>query len=138
MKSLGQRLASVASETQEYSSLDSNHSTDELYVQGTTHDVVQDPEVDAYHETAPDRPHYEPATRQKKPRIKWPKASDKTPWRLLDEDLDSILEASMQGPVDRKLQTLTTLIYAVAKERYGLEETRVPRDPPNRTEGKPE
>jgi len=46
VKSLGQRLASVASETQEYSSLDSNHSTDELYVQGTTHDVVQDPEVD--------------------------------------------------------------------------------------------
>ena len=46
------------------------------------------------------------------------------------EDLDSILEASMQGPVDRKLQTLTTLIYSVAKERFGLEETRVPRDPP--------
>jgi len=144
VKSLGQRLASVASETQEYSSLDSNHSTDELYVQGTTHGVVQDPKVDddpllellqtqessqdAYHETAPDRPHHEPATRQKKPRIKWPKASDKIPWRLLDEDLDSILEASMQGPVDRKLQT--TLIYSVAKERFGLEETRVPRDPP--------
>ena len=30
------------------------------------------------------------------------------------------------------------LHYSVAKERFGLEETRVPRDPPNRTEGKPE
>jgi len=36
----------------------------------------------------------------------------------------------MQGPVDRKIQTLTTHIYSVAKKRFGLEETMVPRDPP--------
>ena len=90
---------------------------------------IQESSRDAHHETAPERPHHEPATRQK-PRFKWSKASDKTPWRLLDEDLDSIYEASMQGPVDGKIQTLTTPIYSVAKERFGLEETRVPRDLP--------
>ena len=37
-----QRIASMASETQEYSSLDSTHGTEELYVQETTHN----PEVD--------------------------------------------------------------------------------------------
>ena len=36
-------------------------------------------------------------------------ASNKTSWKRLDEDLDNILEASMHGPVDRKLKTITTL-----------------------------
>ena len=48
----------------------------------------------------------------------------------LDEDLDNILESSLQGPVDRKLTTLTTLIYSVGKERFGLEEERVQKDTP--------
>ena len=76
-------------------------------------------------ETGPDRPHQDTATRPRIPRIKWPKASDRTLWKQLDEDLDNILEASLQGPVDRKLTTLTTLIYSVGKERFGLEEERV-------------
>ena len=42
----GQRLAGLASETQEYPSLDSNHSIEELFVHETTQDVFQDPEVD--------------------------------------------------------------------------------------------
>ena len=38
----------------------------------------------------------------------------------------------MQGPVDRKLKTLTTLIYSVAKERFGLEEPKACNEPPRR------
>ena len=41
VRSSGQRVASLASETQEYSSLDSNHSTEELYVQETAPDVFR-------------------------------------------------------------------------------------------------
>ncbi|XP_052223860.1 uncharacterized protein LOC127839510 [Dreissena polymorpha] len=84
--------------------------------------------------TSPDRPQQDTVTRTRKPRIKWPKASDKTSWTQLDEDLVNILEASMQGPVDPKLSTLTTLIYSVGKERFGLEEERVRKEPrrPNR------
>ena len=36
----------------------------------------------------------------------------------------------MQGPVDRKLKTLTTLIYSVAKEIFGLEEPKTCKEPP--------
>ncbi|XP_052260987.1 uncharacterized protein LOC127865138 [Dreissena polymorpha] len=43
--------------------------------------------------TGPDRPQQDTATRTRKPRSKWPKASDKTSWTQLDEDLDNILEA---------------------------------------------
>ena len=145
VRSSGQRIASLASETQEYSSLDSNHSTEELSVQETAPDVFREPEededpllellqtqssFDTEQETGPDRPQQDTATRPRKPRIKWPKASDKTLWKQLDEDLDNILEASLQGPVDRKLTTLTTLIYSVGKERFGLEEERVQKDTP--------
>ncbi|XP_052223956.1 uncharacterized protein LOC127839608 [Dreissena polymorpha] len=127
VRSQGQRIASLASETQEYSSLDSTHSTEELYVQETSQDVFRNPEEDddpllellqtqnspeASKATDPDRPQQDTATITRKPRIKWPKASDKTSWTQLDEDLENILEASMQGPVDRKLTTLTTLIYS--------------------------
>jgi len=118
VRSQGQRIASLASETQEYSSLDSTHSTEELSVQETSQDVFRNPEEDddpllellqtqnspeASEATGPDRPQQDTATRTRKPRIKWPKASDKTSWTQLDEDLENILEASMQGPVDRKL-----------------------------------
>ena len=145
VRSSGQRIASLASETQEYSSLDSNHSTEELSVQETAPDVFREPEededpllellqtqssFDTEQETGPDRPQQDTATRPRKPRIKWPKASDKTLWKQLDEDLDNILEASLQGPVDKKLTTLTTLIYSVGKERFGLEEERVQKDTP--------
>ena len=40
----------------------------------------------------------------------------------------------MQGPITRKLLTLTTLVYFVAKARFGVEEAKVRREPskPNR------
>ena len=72
----------------------------------------------------------DPATSQRKPRIKWPKAQDKKSWKLLDDELDIILEAATQGPVYRKLVTLTTIVYSVAKERFGVEEAKVHREPP--------
>ena len=46
VRSSGQRIASLASETQEYSSLDSNHSTEELSVQETATGVFREPEQD--------------------------------------------------------------------------------------------
>ena len=46
VRSSGQRIASLASETKEYSSLDSNNSTEELSVQETAPDVLREPEED--------------------------------------------------------------------------------------------
>ena len=138
-------IASLASETQEYSSLDSNHSTEELSVQETAPDVFREAEededpllellqtqssFDTEQKSGQDRPQQDTATRPRKPRIKWHNLSDKTLWKQLDEDLNNILEASLQGPVDRKLTALTTLIYSVGKKRFGLEEERVQKDTP--------
>ena len=135
----------MSSETQEYPSLDSTHSTGELSVNETTHDVFREPEVeddpllellqtqgtpDADQVTVPDRPMKDNAIRTRKERIKWPNASDKKSWKQLDEDLDIILEASLQGPVDRKLTTLATLIYSVGRERFGFEEGIARKEPP--------
>ena len=93
VRSSGQRIASLASETQEYSSLDSNHSTVELSVQERAPDNFREPEEDEHlllellqtqssfdteQDTGPGRPQQDTATRPRKPRIKWPKASDKT------------------------------------------------------------
>jgi len=54
--------------------------------------------------------------------IKWPKAQDKKSWKFLADELDIIFEAAMQKPVNRKLQTLTctTIVYSVAKARFGI------------------
>jgi len=62
--------------------------------------------------------------------IMWPKAQDKKSWKLLDDELDIILEAAMQGPVNRKLQTLTTIVYSVTKTMFGVEKDKVHRKPP--------
>ncbi|XP_052234917.1 uncharacterized protein LOC127847189 [Dreissena polymorpha] len=56
----------------------------------------------------------------RKPRISWPKTSDKKAWKDLDDDLHAILETALQGAVERKLVAFTNLVYTVGKERFGL------------------
>ncbi|KAH3797023.1 hypothetical protein DPMN_150599 [Dreissena polymorpha] len=63
------------------------------------------------------------AVEQRQP-IDWPKTTDKRAWNDLDKELDAILTSTMQGPVDRKLKCMTTLVYTVAKERFGTKKTR--------------
>jgi hypothetical protein len=57
---------------------------------------------------------------ERKARIAWPKTSEKRAWKQLDEDLSVILDSAIQGPVDKKLKSLSTIIYAVGKERFGI------------------
>ena len=105
VRSSGQRIASLASETQDYTCLDSNHRTEELSIQETAPDVFWGPEededplleflhthssFDTDQETGPAKPQQDTATRPRKPMIKWSKASDNTLWKQLDEDLDKI------------------------------------------------
>ena len=60
-----------------------------------------------------------PAYSSRRERIKWPKSSDTTAWLQFDDDLDSILEATLAGPVHKKIDSLTTLTYNLTKERFG-------------------
>ncbi|XP_078587744.1 uncharacterized protein LOC144868686 [Branchiostoma floridae x Branchiostoma japonicum] len=59
-----------------------------------------------------------------KERIKWPKLSDTNSWSQLDQDLDRVLEATLAGTVERKVDSLTTITYNMAKERFGVEEKK--------------
>lgn len=65
-----------------------------------------------------------PGIPQHQQRGKWPPASKESEWRQFDDDVDSILEATMKGGADRKLQTMATMIISIATERFGLVEKR--------------
>ena len=41
-------------------------------------------------------------------------------WKGFDEDVDCILEQALAGTVDKKMKTMTGLMYAVGNERFGL------------------
>lgn len=59
--------------------------------------------------------------KSEKRRIKWP-ASNMTPlWNQFDSDVDQILETTTRGEVDRKLQTMTTIIISIASEWFSEE-----------------
>ncbi|XP_063436214.1 uncharacterized protein LOC134717649 [Mytilus trossulus] len=60
-------------------------------------------------------------------------------WRNLNDDLGVILETSLQGCVERRIETLTTLVYNIGKERFGVEERKERsniKQTPNRREQK--
>jgi hypothetical protein len=69
------------------------------------------------------RPQENQQQQARKMKIKWPPMSD-TAWQSFEDDLDCILDSALQGNVEKKLQTLPSLVYSVGKERFGLEQRR--------------
>lgn len=57
-------------------------------------------------------------------KIKWPKMPDNIVWMQLDDDLDGILEATSSGPVHKKVDSITTIVYNLAKERFSTMERK--------------
>ena len=55
---------------------------------------------------------------------RWPAANTTSLWNQFDSDVDQILEATVRGDVDRKLQTMATIIVSIASERFGDEEKK--------------
>lgn len=45
-------------------------------------------------------------------------------WKQFDDDVDQILEVTVKGEADRKLQAMTTIIVSIAAERFGEEEKK--------------
>ncbi|CAH1792110.1 unnamed protein product [Owenia fusiformis] len=52
--------------------------------------------------------------------IKWSNATKKEEWSNLDNDLDTIQESSLSGPIEKKIQAMTTITYS--SDRFGEEE----------------
>ena len=53
---------------------------------------------------------------QAKARVKWPKASERSQWEQLDEDLQEILESCLSDSVNQKVKTMTRIITTVAQQ----------------------
>lgn len=56
--------------------------------------------------------------------IKWPKASEASLWPELDSDFSMVLEHSLRGQADRKLNLLADILYEERKARFGLLSTK--------------
>lgn len=45
-------------------------------------------------------------------------------WQQLHEDLNKILEVALAGTAERKIKTMTTITYNMAREWFGTEERK--------------
>ena len=61
---------------------------------------------------------------ERKERLAWPKANDKSAWMQLDEDLEQILKVNLLGPAHEKMTTMTKLVYNICKDRFGTLSTK--------------
>ncbi len=70
------------------------------------------------------KPTREPATGSvekpvRKPKIKWPKASDKDGWSSFDDTLHAVLQGTLKGNTTSKLNIIGHIIYEEGKGRFG-------------------
>lgn len=70
----------------------------------------------------------QPGIQRKNPemriKIKWPRANMQEVWCRLDEDLSGVLQHSLQGTVERKLNMMGNIIYEECRERFGEHTTK--------------
>ncbi|KAJ8356957.1 hypothetical protein SKAU_G00197510 [Synaphobranchus kaupii] len=52
-------------------------------------------------------------------RIKWPKFNEAGEWRRLDEHLSELLQKTLRGPVEAKLNLFSEILYEECSGRYG-------------------
>jgi hypothetical protein len=50
----------------------------------------------------------------------------------LEEDSVMLLNAMMKGPIERKIQSMSSLLYTLDKERFGVVETKEKLRQPHR------
>ncbi|XP_021349432.1 uncharacterized protein LOC110466448 [Mizuhopecten yessoensis] len=110
-------ISNESGETQEELSQESNHSTESLQAS-----VSPDGSIGNLNEASA---HGVQAVRDRRlDKVQWPKTNDEAAWRNLDQDLEAILETTLQGNVERKVEALTSIVYSVCKERFGVETSR--------------
>ena len=79
-----------------------------------THETQSNPNSQ---EQSQRRERKEPGRRQL---VKWPKAKEVAVWQKLDEDLSRILEHSLHGQVEAKLNRIGDILYEECIGRFGL------------------
>lgn len=144
-----QRARQPLGETQKDSSPEKHHSTDDLNasVPSPSRSQLATPSQSAeaadLDETDPSpqadqvdvtlRP---PRAHERKERLQWPKATEVNVWQDFEHEVDLILESTLLGPAERKLKSMSHLIYSIGKERFGVQKkkTNCNQPQPNRRE----
>ena len=114
-------------EPEEHHSIQSLQVTDELDENSSVS------EEETTREENPDNCQGVPDSRKK--RVKWPKGTDTQTWQEFDEDASKLLATTLSGGVDKKVNSLTSIVYNMGLDRFGSAEMKE-RNPhlPNRRE----
>ena len=65
-------------------------------------------------------------------RIKWPRSVEKHRWESFDEDLDQVLEHTLGGAVERKIEAMARITYNIGEFAFGVEEKKKRDEPQNK------
>ena len=108
------RQASPSYNTQEVLSQDANHSALD---QRATANPASLPKVE--------RPRRESSDQERRARLHWPPASDAR-WKQLDNDLNYLLAASLNGTSTKKIERMTRMTFEICKDRFGTKQQTRP------------
>ena len=111
-----QQRTEKSGETSEVQEQETNHSIQD-------HHVAVENEISEQIVTEPIQ-RDKPKNIERKERIKWPKSNEERKWQDLDDDLDCILNETLKGNIESKLESFVTIIYSVSRERFGVIETK--------------
>lgn len=64
-------------------------------------------------------------TARRRKKINWPPSSKKLEWKQFEEDAMCILNVTLNGPVDKKLEVFSTILYNMGLDRFGTVEKKV-------------
>lgn len=109
------RRIGTPSETEEEMVQETHHSDQSLHV---ANDDAESSSSET--DTIPPAPTTTHPEIERRERIKWPRAVEKTAWQIFDEEVDSTLETTLAGGVDRKMKAMTTIVYNMGRDRYGV------------------
>ncbi|XP_062585204.1 uncharacterized protein LOC134246875 [Saccostrea cucullata] len=60
----------------------------------------------------------------RKRKVKWPNSNNKSDWEQFDQDVDAILNTTLAGSIDRKIEAMTSIIYSVGLDRFVAEQRK--------------
>ena len=118
-------------ETEEGAVQEENHSDHNLHVLGNEEDTTEEvpnTENEAEQERQQNTKNTQNTdTESRRKKIKWPNSNAKSEWEQFDIDADAVLNTTLAGSVDRKIEAMTTIIYNMGMDRFGVEEGKKPR-----------
>ncbi|XP_063448172.1 uncharacterized protein LOC134727719 [Mytilus trossulus] len=120
-------------ETEEEVVQDTNHSDHSLHVLYNEEDSMvegnQQEKEGLDNNRQPQEPKRTPDTSEniRRKKVKWPNNKSKSEWQQFDEDVDAILNTTLAGNIDRKIESMTSFIYNIGMDRFGADEKEVVR-----------